>query len=157
MKKRIKSKRSSASVFANQDITGLLTTLVEKLTSFEQKVDTVLSRIPQQPVMAARQQPTPAYPAERPRNPRPMHRAICADCGRNCEVPFKPSAGRPVYCKECFATRKNKGTFKPRADSRPRERLPAYTRPSETAKAFQLARPVRKNKPTAKKEKKRRR
>ena len=31
-----------------------------------------------------------------------MHRATCADCGRSCEVPFKPTAGKPVYCKSCF-------------------------------------------------------
>jgi len=35
-----------------------------------------------------------------------MFKAICADCGKECEVPFKPSGDRPVYCKECFAKRK---------------------------------------------------
>ncbi|MHC1627032.1 MAG: CxxC-x17-CxxC domain-containing protein [Methanoculleaceae archaeon] len=35
--------------------------------------------------------------------PREMHRAICSDCGKECEVPFKPTEGRPVYCNECFA------------------------------------------------------
>ena len=38
--------------------------------------------------------------------PREMHKAVCADCKRECEVPFKPSAGRPVYCKDCFSKRK---------------------------------------------------
>lgn len=33
---------------------------------------------------------------------REMHKATCADCGKECEVPFKPSGDRPVYCKECF-------------------------------------------------------
>jgi len=31
----------------------------------------------------------------------------CADCGRETTVPFKPKQNRPVYCAECFATRKN--------------------------------------------------
>lgn len=31
-----------------------------------------------------------------------MFRAICADCGRSCEVPFKPSGDKPVYCRDCF-------------------------------------------------------
>ncbi len=35
--------------------------------------------------------------------PRQMYKAICADCGKECEVPFKPTEGRPVYCKECWA------------------------------------------------------
>lgn len=34
--------------------------------------------------------------------PREMHKAICADCKQECEVPFKPTEGRPVYCKECY-------------------------------------------------------
>jgi len=34
--------------------------------------------------------------------PREMHKAVCADCGKECEVPFKPSGDRPVYCRDCF-------------------------------------------------------
>ncbi len=37
-----------------------------------------------------------------------MHAAICADCGAQCEVPFRPTAGKPIYCKNCF--RKGDGT-----------------------------------------------
>lgn len=37
--------------------------------------------------------------------PRQMHKAICSDCGKECEVPFKPTEGKPVYCRECFAKR----------------------------------------------------
>jgi len=32
---------------------------------------------------------------------RQMYKAVCAKCGKECEVPFKPS-DRPVYCNECF-------------------------------------------------------
>ncbi|MFC1691582.1 CxxC-x17-CxxC domain-containing protein [Nanoarchaeota archaeon] len=38
--------------------------------------------------------------------PREMHKAVCADCGNECEVPFKPSGERPVYCRECFQSHK---------------------------------------------------
>jgi len=41
--------------------------------------------------------------------PREMHKATCADCQKECEVPFKPSGDRPVYCRECFSKRKNEG------------------------------------------------
>lgn len=37
--------------------------------------------------------------------PRENHEAICAECGKACTVPFKPTEGRPVYCSECFAKR----------------------------------------------------
>jgi len=31
-----------------------------------------------------------------------MHPATCAECGQSCEVPFKPTGSRPVFCRECF-------------------------------------------------------
>ncbi|MCX6795190.1 MAG: hypothetical protein NT165_00410 [Candidatus Falkowbacteria bacterium] len=31
-----------------------------------------------------------------------MFEAVCSECGDACEVPFKPSSGKPVYCSECF-------------------------------------------------------
>ncbi|MCW4041781.1 MAG: DNA-directed RNA polymerase [Candidatus Bathyarchaeota archaeon] len=34
--------------------------------------------------------------------PRTMHKTTCSDCGEECEVPFKPTQGRPVYCRECY-------------------------------------------------------
>ncbi|MBY8979994.1 MAG: DNA-directed RNA polymerase [Candidatus Lokiarchaeota archaeon] len=33
---------------------------------------------------------------------RTMHKATCADCGNECEVPFKPKEDRPVYCRDCY-------------------------------------------------------
>jgi CxxC-x17-CxxC domain-containing protein len=38
-----------------------------------------------------------------------MYRAVCASCGKQCEVPFKPSGDRPIYCRDCFRTR-NEGS-----------------------------------------------
>jgi CxxC-x17-CxxC domain-containing protein len=35
-------------------------------------------------------------------HPREMHKAVCSDCGQECEVPFEPQEGRPVYCRDCF-------------------------------------------------------
>lgn len=33
---------------------------------------------------------------------RQMHQATCDKCGKDCEVPFKPTAGKPIYCNNCF-------------------------------------------------------
>ena len=41
--------------------------------------------------------------------PREMHKAVCADCKKECEVPFKPSGDRPVYCRDCFSKRRDSG------------------------------------------------
>ena len=40
------------------------------------------------------------------RGPREMHKATCAECGKECEVPFKPTEGRDVFCKDCFSKRR---------------------------------------------------
>ena len=31
-----------------------------------------------------------------------MHKVTCDKCGQSCEVPFKPTSGKPVYCSDCF-------------------------------------------------------
>jgi len=31
-----------------------------------------------------------------------MFSATCDNCGNNCEVPFRPTGDKPVYCSECF-------------------------------------------------------
>ncbi len=36
------------------------------------------------------------------REDRQMHDAICNKCGKNCQVPFKPTAGKDIFCSECF-------------------------------------------------------
>lgn len=38
--------------------------------------------------------------------PRQMHKATCSECGKETEVPFKPTEGRPVYCKDCYQKHK---------------------------------------------------
>lgn len=48
-----------------------------------------------------------------------MHQATCAECRKSCEVPFKPTNDRPVYCKDCFM---NKGGSS--GDSRRDNRAP---------------------------------
>ena len=32
-----------------------------------------------------------------------MHKAVCSNCGTDCELPFKPTGERPVFCRNCFA------------------------------------------------------
>jgi CxxC-x17-CxxC domain-containing protein len=33
---------------------------------------------------------------------RQMFAATCAQCGKDTEVPFEPTSGRPVYCSDCY-------------------------------------------------------
>ena len=45
-----------------------------------------------------------------------MHKVICDKCGKECEVPFKPTSSKPVYCSDCF---KNPDTPRREPGSRP--------------------------------------
>ncbi|HII99911.1 MAG TPA: DNA-directed RNA polymerase [Candidatus Methanomethylophilaceae archaeon] len=49
---------------------------------------------------------------DRPRR-KETHKTVCSSCGQECEVPFKPTQGRPVYCRECYKIYgpPKKGTF----------------------------------------------
>lgn len=53
-----------------------------------------------------------------------MHQATCADCGNRCEVPFKPTGDKPVFCSNCFESsgrgmsRPNREQARPRFDER---------------------------------------
>ena len=38
-----------------------------------------------------------------------MHKAVCVECGETCEVPFKPTSGKPVYCSNCFKSKDSSG------------------------------------------------
>jgi CxxC-x17-CxxC domain-containing protein len=38
------------------------------------------------------------------RGPREMFTATCSNCGREAQVPFRPTSGKPVYCSDCFRT-----------------------------------------------------
>jgi CspA family cold shock protein len=66
---------------------------------------------------------------------KPMYPAVCSECGKDTEVPFQPSSGRPVLCRDCFQAAKGGGAPSPRGGgggSRPsRPSHSAPTGPSE--------------------------
>ena len=37
-------------------------------------------------------------------------KTTCSQCGKETTVPFKPTQGRPVYCRECFQQRRSMGS-----------------------------------------------
>lgn len=36
-----------------------------------------------------------------------MHKITCSNCGKDAEVPFKPTGDRPLFCSDCFEKKKN--------------------------------------------------
>lgn len=120
MKKRAKGKPAKNEL---PDLVGAMMKLVERLEFLEKKTDQVLGRMSNLPTEMRRalqdlQRPQASYhvqPVSRPDQgsqpnqvprERILYQAVCADCCKRCEVPFKPSGDRPVYCPECFAIRK---------------------------------------------------
>jgi CxxC-x17-CxxC domain-containing protein len=41
---------------------------------------------------------------------REMFKAICANCGKECQVPFRPREDKPVYCSDCFEQKGGRDT-----------------------------------------------
>ena len=52
-----------------------------------------------------------------------MYDAVCSNCGKDCQVPFRPTGEKPVLCRDCF--RQSGGQQQTR---RPDER--SFQRPS---------------------------
>lgn len=36
------------------------------------------------------------------RQQREMFDTVCSECGKDTQVPFRPTEGKPVYCRDCF-------------------------------------------------------
>lgn len=57
---------------------------------------------------------------------REMFDVVCDECGKNCKVPFHPTAGKPVYCSECFEAHggesRNRSNDRGSSDRAPRDR-----------------------------------
>lgn len=50
---------------------------------------------------------TDAAPAEVDQQGRQLYNVKCSNCGKDTQVPFKPSGDRPVYCRDCYMQKKN--------------------------------------------------
>lgn len=53
---------------------------------------------------------------------REMFKAVCSNCGKDCQVPFRPTGSKPVYCSDCFEKQgggERGGRFEDRGASRP--------------------------------------
>ena len=66
------------------------------------------------------------------RPPLEMTKVICSACKTECEVPFKPTTSKPVYCRDCF-DKKGGNDFR---DSDNRDRPRRYSEPSTPSRDF---------------------
>ena len=47
----------------------------------------------------------------RDRGPREMFAATCSNCGKDAQVPFRPTSGKPVYCSDCFRSMRGGSSY----------------------------------------------
>lgn len=45
-----------------------------------------------------------------PRRPRQLFDAVCSACGKQTQVPFQPTEGRPVFCRDCYKPKDAQGS-----------------------------------------------
>ncbi len=138
------------------DVLALVVKIQEQLAALDRKVDVLIGRssagarsaapVPQ-PAKPAAAVPAPAASVQPDQHRgKAMHPATCAECKKECLLPFKPNGDRPVYCKECFAQRKTGGVGKPHEVPRSREEAPV----SASSPVVLASAPVREiKKPTA--------
>jgi CxxC-x17-CxxC domain-containing protein len=92
-------------VLARFDVIG------EKLDTLLTKSSAILSTVgtEKDPGFKTEATVTKKFPIPRDNGPRErkMHKAVCAECNADCEVPFVPRPDRPVYCKSCYSGRRN--------------------------------------------------
>lgn len=78
-------------------------TKVEKVKTEETKVEEPVSS-PTAPTDDA------VTPAGTDQLGRQLYNVKCAKCGKQTQVPFKPSGDRPVYCRDCYMEQRKGGT-----------------------------------------------
>jgi CxxC-x17-CxxC domain-containing protein len=96
------------------DIVRMITKMQEQLATLDKKLDALITKSQPQP------KPSSQPPKHDHQQGRQMYKATCADCKKDCEIPFKPMGDRPVYCQECFRRRKATNSLKPIPDTKPK-------------------------------------
>lgn len=159
---------------SDADVLGFIAKIHQQLALLDKKVDALIAKTvatpnsteAPKPFSAPKpfQQQSNAHAQAQRQNDhfreRIMHKAICADCRKPCEVPFRPSQDRPVYCQECFSRRKTATSFKPNVENRPRQGVPSQIATVNRLQVSEKKKPAgnknsaEKKKPASKKPKK---
>ena len=65
-----------------------------------------------------------------------MHKAVCTECGNNCEVPFRPTGDKPIFCSDCFKGKGNDNRQDSRGSGRDRGFENRNSKPRFESKPF---------------------
>jgi len=106
----------------------VLARIEAQIAALDKKMDTLM-RSSQKPVEMERSSFSNRGFGDKPKM---TYKAVCAECGQNCGVPFKPVGGRPVFCSECFAKQQSEGSGESKFHKKPRD----FRRPAAGKKPF---------------------
>ncbi len=112
-----KIREASKNIVSEIDLKEFIKKTEEQFLLLNQKIDKLLSSqaaqkitLPKSPSIGVNKQTGQPFQHQKPQEKkhfgRPMYKTICAECGKECEVPFKPTGERPIFCKPCFTNRK---------------------------------------------------
>lgn len=132
MKKIPRHKKSSIEKQVEPDVAILIKEMQQQLVSLERKIDALSSNSSEKPFPkkhfsdSFRSFDRSHHGHRKGRQgdsfrERSFTQAVCAECNKECEVPFKPSGDRPVYCSECFSKRNQNNSFGMNRNNGPRE------------------------------------
>ena len=165
MKESFKRKSLLVAPQDEPGVASLINKVQQQLNAMEKKLDILISQSSKRPFEKSYPQNPPRHFDRSHRHDRERHgdgprertytRVICADCNKECEIPFKPSPGRPVYCKECFSKRKTGNPFNANRDNRPEKRDFPREHRSDKTRLEQRQKPVKNKKPFFARRKKR--
>ena len=157
MKKRFKRKSLLATPQDEPDVAGLINKMQQQLSAMERKLDILISQSSKRPFEKSYSQKPFRHFDRSQRHDRgrggngfrerTFTRVVCAECNKECEIPFKPSGDRPVYCKECFSKRRQDRPFNANRDNRPKERDFPREHRFDKRQARRRQKPIIKKKP----------
>ena len=147
---------------SNIDIGQTMVQIQEQLAALDKKLEAFINKSLTDIAEALAMQkatvaPRPVQPPQASIRPheqarRPMFAIVCFQCGKDCEIPFKPAPGRPVYCPECFAKRKA-GHVQPKVNNEVKPALEVKTPQQPVAKTKKKAPAPKKTNPKKTKKK----
>ena len=153
MKKRITRKKSVVTARKEPGIAELIAKVQQQLSAMEEKLDTLISQSSKRPFEKSySQKPSRSFNRsdryeKGGSRERTYTKATCAECNKECEIPFKPTGGRPVYCSECFAKQQGESSFGGNRNNRSGERSFARKGSSDKRQGGKRQKPNKNNDP----------